>query len=166
MADETAPEETTTQEPEATTADETLGEAGKKALETERKNARQAAKERDALAARLQEFEDRDKSEAQKLTERAEAAERRATETESRALRLEIAAEKGLTPAQAKRLVGSTREELEADAADLLDTFKPKGDDTDAVVTSLDLGARGKPTATGTPEADFEKFINGALKAR
>ena len=32
---------------------------------------------------------------------------------------------KGLTPAQAKRLQGATRDELEADADDLLETFKP-----------------------------------------
>src|SRR5690242_15401642 len=74
---------------------------------------RKANKEAETLRLKLQEFEDRDKTEAQKLAERAEAAERRATELETRALRLEVAAEKGLTPAQAKRLVGSTREELE-----------------------------------------------------
>ena len=94
-------------------------------------------------ATKLQQFEDRDKTEAQKLTERAEAAEKRAAETEARALRLEVAAEKGLTPAQAKRLVGTTREELEADAAELLETFKPATDQTETVATSLDLGTRG-----------------------
>jgi len=97
------------------------------------------AKANAEAASKLQQFEDRDKTEAQKLTERAEAAERRAAEVEARAIRLEVAAEKGLTPAQAKRLVGSTREELEADADELLETFKPAGDET-PVVPSLDLG--------------------------
>ena len=93
-------------------------------------------------ATRLAQFEDRDKTEAQKLNERAEAAERRAAEVEGRALRLEIAAEKGLTPAQAKRLVGSTREELEADADELLETFKPAApaEEPDTGFPSLDLG--------------------------
>jgi len=50
-------------------------------------------------------------------------AEKRAADAEARALRLEVAAEKGLTLAQAKRLVGSTKEELEADAAELLESF-------------------------------------------
>ena len=36
---------------------------------------------------------------------------------------LEVAHEKGLTPAQAKRLVGNTREELEADADEVLRDF-------------------------------------------
>jgi hypothetical protein len=161
MADEAATEETTTTT-EAATADETLGEAGKKALDTERRNARQAAKERDALAARLQEFEDRDKTESQRATEALSAAEKRAADADARALRLEIAAEKGLTPSQAKRLVGATREELEADAAELLETFKPATDDTaDQVATSLDLGNRGTTTAAaGDPAADFAKFLN------
>ncbi|MET0887289.1 MAG: hypothetical protein ABWX92_12665, partial [Mycetocola sp.] len=86
---------------------------------------RKANKEAETLRLKLQEFEDRDKTEAQKLADRADAAEKRAAEVEGRALRLEVAAEKGLTPAQAKRLVGSTREELESDADELLTTFKP-----------------------------------------
>jgi hypothetical protein len=102
------------------------------------------AKSNAEAATKLQQFEDRDKSEAQKLQERAEAAEKRAADIEARALRLEVAAEKGLTPAQAKRLVGTTREELEADAAELLETFKPAADSqTETVATSLDLGTRG-----------------------
>lgn len=102
------------------------------------------AKANAEAATKLQQFEDRDKTEAQRLTERAEAAEKRAAEIEGRALRLEVAAEKGLTPAQAKRLVGETREDLEADADDLLATFKPAADES--VVPSLDLGTRsGSP---------------------
>lgn len=119
-------------------------------------------------AAQFDQAVEQGKTEAQKAVERAEAAEKRAAETESRALRLEIAAEKGLTPAQAKRLVGSTREELEADASELLDTFKPASagsDDTTAqVVASLDLGTRGNTTAAaGDPAADFAKFLQREL---
>jgi hypothetical protein len=58
-------------------------------------------------------------------------------------LRLEVAAEKGLTPAQAKRLVGSTREELEADAANCSTrSSRPPIKQTEAVASSLDLGTR------------------------
>jgi hypothetical protein len=102
---------------------------------------RKANKEAETLRLRLQEFEDRDKTETQRLAERAEATERRAAEAESRALRLEVAFEKGLTPAQAKRLVGTTREELEADADEVLRDFPVKP--ADPTVPSLDLGQRG-----------------------
>ncbi len=136
--------------------DDALGDAGKKALDAERKNAREAAKERDALAARLKEFEDRDKTESQKLADRADAAEKRATELETRALRLEVASEKGLTTAQAKRLVGVTREELEADAAELLETFQ--GANVVPPRIDLDLGTRH----TAPVGQDFNKTLRQA----
>ncbi len=82
-----------------------------------------ANEEAKALRLKLQEIEDRDKSDAEKLNERLSAAEQRAQDAEARAVRLEVATAKGLTPAQAKRLVGATREELEADADEILEAF-------------------------------------------
>lgn len=78
------------------------------------------AKDNAEAAAKLKEIEDAAKSEAERTTEKLTAAETRASTAESRADRLEVALEKGLTPSQAKRLVGATREELEADADELL----------------------------------------------
>lgn len=54
------------------------------------------------------------------LEERVAGIEQQAKEAEARAMRAEVANAKGLTPTQAKRLVGSTREELETDADELL----------------------------------------------
>ncbi len=54
------------------------------------------------------------------LEQRVADIERQARESEQRAIRAEIANAKGLTPSQAKRLVGASREELEADADELL----------------------------------------------
>jgi hypothetical protein len=50
-----------------------------------------------AAAAKLAEFEDRDKTEAQRLADRVTAAEERAAQAEARAVRFEIAAEFGLS---------------------------------------------------------------------
>jgi hypothetical protein len=86
---------------------------------------KKANKEAEESRRKLKEIEDRDKSEGEKLTDRITAAEKRADEAESRALRLEVAASKGLTPGQAKRLAGTTQEELEADADELLADFAP-----------------------------------------
>lgn len=58
---------------------------------------------------------------AKTLEDRVAEIERQAKESEARALRAEVANAKGLTTAQAKRLVGATREELEADADELLE---------------------------------------------
>lgn len=78
-----------------------------------------------ASRRKLKELEDRDKTESERLAERAAEAEKRAAAAEAQALRLEVAAEKGLTPAQVRRLVGTTREELVADADQLLADFAP-----------------------------------------
>jgi membrane protein involved in colicin uptake len=61
---------------------------------------------------------ERDDAKAEAETARATAAAATAA-----ALRMQVAADKGLTPKQAERLQGSTQEELEADADDLLNTF-------------------------------------------
>ena len=56
-------------------AKDDLGDAGKRALAAERRRAKQAEKDRDALQAQLDKIADADKSEAQKATDRAAKAE-------------------------------------------------------------------------------------------
>jgi hypothetical protein len=128
MPDEPTDETTTTDEAEQPDKD-WKAEADKwKALA--RKHEAQA-KSNAAAAQRVKELEDADKTESQKAIDRAAAAEKRAADAEAKALRLEIAAEKGLTPSQAKRLMGANREELEADADELMSAFKPADPKTD-----------------------------------
>lgn len=123
-------ENTTDPAPEATDTDDEATETAafdeNQARAKMRKANREAKALRDRLAqaeARLSEIDDAAKTDLEKAVARAEAAEKRAAQLESSVLRAEIAAEKGLTPSQAKRLVGSTREELEEDADDLLASF-------------------------------------------
>jgi hypothetical protein len=86
-------------------------------------------KERDSLEKQVKEHTDASKSDQEKLEERAKTAEEKLSATERSLLLLEVASEKGLSSGQAKRLVGDTKEELEADAEELLKSFK---DDDDA----------------------------------
>lgn len=81
--------------------------------------------ERDQLAREKQEREDAAKSEEQKREERTTLAEQQAAAATRDAARLRVALKKGLTETQAKRLVGDTEEELEADADELLASFVP-----------------------------------------
>lgn len=74
----------------------------------------------DQVKAELEKLRDSQKSEAERLAERSAAAEQAAAEAELRALRAEVALAKGLPSALAKRLSGSTPDELEADADELL----------------------------------------------
>ncbi len=127
-----------------------------------RKHEQQAKANADA-AKKLAEAEDADKSEIQKAADRAAQAEKRAEEAERHALRLEVAGEKGLTSAQATRLVGATKEELESDADELLESFKPAGDNDDG--KSKPLGGKPKEKLSGggdpteEPEPDAREIV-------
>ncbi len=138
MADDPTPD------PQPPTPGADLGDAGKRAIQAERDARKKAEQSAADLAAELQAIKDKDKSDSEKLAERLAAAERRAADAETQAARMEVAAEKGLTAAQARRLVGSTREELEADADDLLATFQPAGQEDPP-------GERPTPTPRPTP---------------
>lgn len=118
---------------------------------------------KDDLATRLQAIEDKDKSELQKAQERAEAAERQASEAGSRALRLEVAAAKGLPPSIAGRLKGKTRAELEADADELL-TLVGKGN-PESGRPDPDQG-RGSGQSTTTSSDDMNAWYRSATGHR
>lgn len=113
---------TATEAPDTTRErpEESLGDAGKKALQEERRKARAAERQLADLQKRLQEFEDRDKTEAQKLAEAKTAAEQKAAQAEQELMRYRVAAAKRLPAELAARLRGSTEEEMAEDADALL----------------------------------------------
>ena len=100
-----------TQEPTAVAPVDELGEGGKAALESERKARREADKKLKALEAKVQEFEDANKTEAQKASERLAEAERRAIAAEARVLRRDVALEHKLSPEDASLLDTITDED-------------------------------------------------------
>ena len=108
------------------------------------------AKANAEAAKKLDELENAQKSEQQRLTERAEAAEKAAAEATSRLLRAEVAMEKGLPAALAARLTGTTKEDLEADAEQLLTlvTKPAPGKASDALV-----GTRTPPASAEDVES-------------
>ncbi len=109
--------------------DEARAKADLSKKNRENANLRARLKELKPLAEKAKELEDAQKSESEKLTEAKTSAEKKALEAGQEAMRLRVALKKGLTETQAKRLVGETEEELEADADGLLESFKPKEDD-------------------------------------
>lgn len=111
---------------------------GDKGGEEAEDSAKEAAKwkalarkhEKEALAGReaqkkLKEMEDADKTELQKLQEKTAASEAAAANATLELTRIRVAIRKGLTESQAKRLQGTTEEELEADAEEFLKDLKP-----------------------------------------
>ncbi len=130
-----------------------LGDAGKKALAAERDLRKAAEKELAKYRKVEADKADADKSEAEKRA----AAEQRAVDAELRATRLEVAHEKGLTPAQAKRLVGTTRDEIAADADEILRDFPAAQVKAATPKPDPSQGSRGetktRPTSLGAAVA-------------
>lgn len=98
----------------------------------------QQAKTNATAATKLAEIEDAKKTAEQKAADKAADLERRATSAELAAMRTDVALDKapdGMPLSQirklAKRLTGATREELEADAAELFAEFAPAEKDED-----------------------------------
>ncbi|MFE5332556.1 hypothetical protein ACFRCG_39880 [Embleya sp. NPDC056575] len=153
---------TGTTQPARETFPDGLGDAGKRALTEEREARREAErtaterqKQLDAATAELQQFRDRDKTEAERLAERAATAEATAATAQSRLMKYEVAAEKRLPPTLAARLQGSTREELAADADALLADL---GKQQQAMAPSFDGGVR----TTAAAPADMNTLIRRA----
>jgi tRNA splicing endonuclease len=112
------------------------------------------------LEEKLQEHEDAQKSEHEKLVEKAAAAETRAVEAETRLLRYEVAHEHGLDMAAAGFLTGTTREEIEHRAAELSKLLKERGVKPSA---GFDGGARTLVPEKGPPEQEHNEFLLRAL---
>lgn len=116
---------TTTSDASRDGSDADLSEGAKKVLDTARKAERAAARRAAEAEAKVKEFEDRDKTQQQKDAEEKAKAHKEATDARTESLRLRVAIEKQLPAQLIDRLRGTTREELEADAAELLKLVDP-----------------------------------------
>lgn len=155
--------ETTTEDTTGTTEttppppgdDNGLGDAGKRALDAERKARAAAEKALKDAQAKLREVDDAGKSDLERLQGQVADLTTKLGEASGRADRFEIAAAKGLSLAQARRLVGSSKDELEADADELR---KDLGLDKDA--DKDDKG--GETTKTSRPQEDLKLGASNA----
>lgn len=119
-----------------------------------------AAKANAGAAAKLAEIEAASLSEAEKVAARLAASEARSAALEAKSWRVEAALTHGLTAAQAARLIGSTLEEILADA----ELFKAELAPAAAVKTTADFGAGARGTDVGA--GDLDARIAAAEKAK
>jgi hypothetical protein len=170
-------------QPKANKPEDALGDAGKRALAAEREarkaeaDARKAAEKANAdLVAQLDGLKpitdlfaqirktavpDAEKTDVEKLAERLAAQEKATADERLARWRVEVAAEKGLTKAQAARLQGGTFEELAADADDLLALFpKPAPAEPKAEATPAE------PAKPPTPKPDPSQGPRGESRTR
>lgn len=107
-----------------------------------------------AKAAKFDDLEASSKTDLEKLTEQIEGLKKAQADSEEKAIRAEVAMAKGLTPAQAKRLAGATKEELEADADEILEAFPVSVEPSKGAPPSRqpkpDLKGGGDPTQEPT----------------
>ena len=131
--------------------------------------------ERDTLKTEKDAKEREGETEVQRLTRERDEAIRKANEapkTDPAALRLQVALDKGLTSLQAKRLVGTTQEELEADADELLKAWGPAAtDDGEPDDSLLSKAPQRRPRTQGDPEHDkssvnVEEAANAFVQGR
>lgn len=163
MPEQEAPADEQGQEPTPESGQEPQQEA-EETLDVERAKAKiaKANKEAEGLRRRLHEaeqkvseFEDRDKSELEKLTDQLQAEQKRAQEAQARLLRFEVATEKKVPTEAIDLLSGSTKEELEAQADRILSIAKQES----APAPSFDGGARDPAPEPKTPEQAHNDFL-------
>jgi hypothetical protein len=135
-----------------------LGDTGKKALDAERKARRDAERQLKEMADQLKTLQDKDKSDSERLSEKVTQLEKDLATATARADRFEVALDKGLDMTRAKRLTGTTREELEADADELQSWTAGKPDPAPSKPTT-DLRGGGDPTEE--PDVDVRKVVEG-----
>lgn len=150
----------TSTETPATGDPNALGDPGKKALDEERAARKAAEKAARDTAAKLKEYEDRDKSEADKLAEREAGIAAR----ELTILKHEVAAEAKIDPALAPRLQGTTRDELLADAKALAKQF-PAAAPVPAIVPGGGKPTEALPAGGGDPTPPIALNDDPLLKA-
>jgi septal ring factor EnvC (AmiA/AmiB activator) len=136
---------------EAITSQEDFDKAIQARIARERAKIPADYEELKAQAAKFQEFQESQKTEAEKTAERLAAAEKRAVELEAKATRAEVAAAKGVPVGL---LSGSTQAELEA-SADALIQFKGESGGK-----PLHVPNEGKsPTAQVNGKSEFAKNL-------
>lgn len=114
-----------------------------------------------AKAAELDQLKDANKSETQRLSDQLAGLQRENETLKLTQLRADVAAEKGIPAKFARRLTGTTREELEADADDLLETL-PKPDPVVAMTQKPRENLRGG----GRPDEEPEETDPRKLAAK
>lgn len=125
-----------------------------------RKHEEQAKSNADA-AKRLTAMEEAQKSAEQKAAEARASAEKERDQARLELLKRDVADAAGLPKSWAARLVGSTKEELEADAKEMAkDLPKPSGPTPSRPVADLKPAALAAgDKSTGSSSADIDNWI-------
>jgi hypothetical protein len=131
-------------------------------VKTIRREAASARTELQETKSKLQELLDRDKTDAEKLSERLAASERQASEATLRALRYEVAAEHGLDLKTARFVTGDSKEAMTETAKELADLLESKRA-AERTAGGFDGGARERPAEKGSPTQEHNALLLAAM---
>lgn len=143
-------------EPSPPTAEEALGEPGKKALEAFKRRAREAeakVKELEPLAEKAREIEEENKTELQKAQDESNALKSENGDLKQQLLKLEVANTKGLPAALVPALTGKDKEQMESSADELLKLV------ADRSSTDFTPGARTPASEPQSPEDGHNRLL-------
>jgi len=125
----------------------------------EARNLRARLKELEPLAQEAERQREASKTEAQRLSDRAAAAESELLKVRGEAMRTRVALTKGMAADLADRLRGDTEDELSEDADRLLALLKPSGP---ALFGDADQGPRPtSPSADGAERHIARRLFGG-----
>lgn len=153
-----APEDTPTsegQEPQGDDKPETFSRDYVESLRAESAKNRKKAQE---AAAKVQEYEDQNKSELEKLAGKLQKAEQAKAEAEASLLRYEVAQEKEVPAKLVPLLTATDREGLESQADLIVENAK-----ANAPKPEFDGGAREPAPEVLTPEQEHNKLVASML---
>lgn len=142
-----------------------LGDPGKAAIVRERHAVAEAQRLLVAEQAKVKAFEDASKTQEQKDTESRAAERLTSAQNAAKALRYEVAAEKGIPLTAAPRLVGATREEIVADADRFLADF-PNLRVSATRVPAPDPGQGPRPNGPQSEDDTLYESIYGPTPTR
>lgn len=142
-----------------------LGDPGKRALDAMKRERNTARKELNDLRAQLKKYQDKDKTETERLTEARDEATTRAAKAEESFRSMSVAIDRAPAHATlkhvrmvAKRLRGDSEEELEADADELFDMLAPAPKEKDEPAPRKVAGKpRERLRGGGDPEEEPEE---------
>lgn len=142
-----------------------LGDPGKRALDAMKRDRNTARKELNDLKAQLKKYQDKDKTETERLTEARDEASTRAAKAEESFRSLSVAMDRAPAHATlkhvrmvAKRLRGDSEEELETDADELFEMLAPAPKEKDEPAPRKVAGKpRERLRGGGDPEEEPEE---------
>ncbi|WHT21015.1 DUF4355 domain-containing protein [Crossiella sp. CA-258035] len=135
-------------------ANEPLGDAGKAALDAERKRAKEAEKRAKELEDRLKEIEDKDKSELEKAQSRLAELEQASSSAEAKLRRYEIAAKHSIPADYMDLLTGSDVDTLESQAAKIATLVKANTEAQKLPAFAANPGQGTPPATTSKPDVE------------